>query len=133
MLKILGKRLAILWLCLLSAACAPTAPSTVNTFLLCGDESNLEAVSSRVVHALASPLKAERNLESPYPQAGRLMMQPDPSQANAQLMPCAQAGSQGAHEEDRILLDRAGDFGGCNPSPGRARISTCTGSTSLLG
>ena len=111
----LWRLLGVCALCALAVGCTPGDISEVNTFRLRSEQVDVQAAAGLVLDALASELRAEDLLESPYPVIGQVTTTPDPLDPNVEVMHCTEGRSADPQGVACILLNQAGDFARVKP------------------
>ena len=110
-----GRLVALCALCALAAGCTAGDTSEVNTFRLRSEQADVQAAAGLVLDALASELRAEDLLESPYPVIGHVTTTPDPLDPNVEVMHCTEGRSADPPGCGCILLNQGGDFARVKP------------------
>ena len=113
--KAFWRLLTVCTLCALAAGCTAGDISEVNTFRLRSEQADVQAAAGLVLDALASELRAENLLESPYPVIGHVTMTPDPLDPNVEVMHCTEGRSADPQGVACILLNQEGDFARVKP------------------
>ena len=95
--------------------CTQGGTSEVNTFRLRSKQADVQAAAGLVLDALASELRAEDLLESPYPVIGHVTTAPDPLDPNVEVTHCTEGRSADPQGVACILLNQEGDFARVKP------------------
>ena len=106
---------ALCALCALAVGCTAGDTSEVNTFRLRSEQADVQAVAGLVLDALASELRAEDLLESPYPVIGHVTTAPDPLDPSVEVMHCTEGRSADPQGVACILLNQGGGFARVKP------------------
>ena len=110
-----GRLVALSALCALAVGCTAGDISEVNTFRLRSEQADVQAAAGLVLDALASELRAEDLLESPYPVIGHVTTTPDPLDPNVEVMHCTEGRSADPPGCGCILLNQGGEFARVKP------------------
>ena len=111
----LRRLLGVCALCALAVGCTAGDTSEVNTFRLRSEQADVQTAAGLVLDALASELRAEDVLESPYPVIGHVTTAPDPLDPSVEVMHCTEGRSADPQGVACILLNQGGGFARVKP------------------